>query len=86
MLPLSEADPEIKAKVEEMVGRCVCGAAQVAINVERVHNGLLPEYDYECFYHHFGEEVAALLRDNRRLKRALARVSHYNQLLRKATP
>lgn len=80
MLPLSEADPEIKAKVTEITGACKCSPWELKRSLEWLHDGRDPVWDPECVYHNWGEEFANLLRENRRLRLALARVSHYNQL------
>ena len=79
MLPISEADPEIKAKVEEITGPCCCSQEWRDEN-NWLLKKLRTRYDPHCPFHRYGEHFADFMREVRRLKQALARVSHYNQL------
>ena len=84
MLSISEADPEVRAKVIEITGVCKCSPGELKRSLEWLHDGRDPVWDPECIYHLYGEEIAAVVRDNIRLRKALARVSHYNQLRNKS--
>lgn len=79
MLPISEADPEIKRAVADVLGLCRCGADYK----KRWTGRATDEIDPGCAYHAFGEAVAELMRDNRRLRRALARIQLHNHSKRK---
>lgn len=70
MLPISEADPEVKAKVEEIVGPCRCSVEYTS----RWTGHAGDRKDPSCLYHDVGEDIAELIRDNRRLKNTLARI------------
>ena len=76
MTPLSEADTEIKAAVVAILGECAClDAYRRAWRCEATDR-----YDPHCAFHQYGEDVADLARDNRRLRKSLATASVYNQL------
>ncbi len=67
MTPLSEADPDIRSKVEGIVGPCLC-----SWEYRKKWAGHSTDVrDPKCKYHAIGESVASLLRDNRRLRNSL---------------
>lgn len=73
MTPISEADPEVRAKVVAVTGECRCG--QEWRDAQAFHiKGQPPRYDPTCGYHQFGEHFANLFRENRRLRGSLARL------------
>ena len=76
MLPLSEADPEVKSKVEEIIGPCSCSPEYKSRWVGHASD----RKDPSCHYHDHGEFIADLVRENRRLKRALAQTNLLRQL------
>lgn len=77
---MSEADLEIAEKVKDITGSCKCSPWELRRNLEALHDGKDPVWDTDCPYHNWGEDFANLLREVRRLKLALSRVSAYNQL------
>lgn len=76
MLPLSEADPDVKSKVEAITGPCSCHVDYR----DRWVGHASDRKDPGCAYHSWGEDFAELIRDNRRLKRALAQANNHRQL------
>lgn len=75
MLPLSEADPEVKAAVEKIVGPCKC----LHDYRSRWLGHATDRFDPHCQYHRIGEDIAELVRDNRRLKATLQRIHHQSR-------
>lgn len=70
MLPVSEADPEVKAAVAKITDVCRCRA-----EYRRAWKGHADdEHDEHCNYHLFGEDIANLVRDNRHLRDTLQRI------------
>lgn len=74
--PLSEADPEIRSAVVALVGSCRCRGEF------KIHwkGHVSDEIDPKCAYHAFGEGVADLVRDNRRLRRIVNQTNIHRQL------
>lgn len=82
MLPLSEADPEIKDKVIAITGACSCSTTHVAKAIFDITNDRIPTWDPHCTYHQMGEHFANLFRENRRLRQQLARIHQHKTGLR----
>jgi hypothetical protein len=64
MFPLSEADKEIREGVVAIVGECSCSAKYRS----RWTGHGTDKRDPRCAWHLYGENIASLLRDKRKLQ------------------
>jgi len=67
---LSESDPEIRKGVVAITGECKCSEKYRSLWAGHATD----KRDPRCAFHLCGENIASLLRDNRRLREATRRL------------